>query len=94
MSVLVNQCKRKGECHNYPNQCDLCIISSDSVNPHPYFEDRDLVEVVRCRECVKRKTPDCAMYYECSKCGSQHTWESSNAFCSFGKRKDDAGEKT
>lgn len=33
----------------------------------------DLVNVVRCKDCIKRSTEDCAMYYECD-CGEQHTW--------------------
>jgi hypothetical protein len=45
----------------------------------------DMVEVVRCKECVKRNTADCSMYYECD-CGQQHTWETDNDFCSYGER--------
>jgi hypothetical protein len=46
----------------------------------------DVVEVVRCKECVKRNTADCSMYYECD-CGQQHTWETDNDFCSYGERR-------
>lgn len=45
------------------------------------------VPVVRCKDCVRRGTPECGMYYEC-ECGQQHTWETDNDFCSFGKRKE------
>ncbi len=47
----------------------------------------DVTEIVRCRDCKLRKTEDCAMYCQCD-CGQQHTWETDNDFCSFGKRKD------
>ena len=47
----------------------------------------DVVEVVRCKECVLRGTDDCAMYYRC-ECGTQYSWESDNDFCSYGERKD------
>lgn len=47
----------------------------------------DVVPVVRCKDCVRRGTPECGMYYEC-ECGQQHTWETDNDFCSFGKRKE------
>ena len=39
-------------------------------------------EVVRCKDCILRKTDDCAMYYRCN-CGEQHTWENDNDFCSW-----------
>ena len=42
-----------------------------------------LVEVVRCRDCVKRKTPDCSMWFDCD-CGAQGTWEVDDDFCSVG----------
>lgn len=35
----------------------------------------------RCKDCEKRKPPDCTMYYEC-QCGAQHTWETDSDFCS------------
>ena len=48
----------------------------------------DVVEVVRCENCIRRGTEDCAMYYGC-ECGEQHTWETDNDFCSWGERKMD-----
>lgn len=48
----------------------------------------DVVEVVRCKDCKFRKTEECAMFYECFDCMSQHSWENSDDFCSYGKRKD------
>ena len=47
----------------------------------------DVVEVVRCKDCVKRQTPDCTMWYQCSVCGGQWSWENDAAFCSLGERK-------
>lgn len=41
---------------------------------------------VRCKDCVKRKTEDCSMYYEC-ECGEQHTWEVDDDYCSVGERR-------
>ena len=46
----------------------------------------DVVEVVRCRDCVLRNTPGCAMRYECSKCGGQWSWENNYDYCSRGER--------
>lgn len=50
-------------------------------------KSKDIVEVVRCKDCVKRGTEYCSMYYQCN-CGEQHTWESDNDFCSYGERKE------
>ena len=47
----------------------------------------DVEEIVRCKDCVNRKTENCAMYYRCN-CGEQHTWENDNNFCSYGERKE------
>jgi hypothetical protein len=49
----------------------------------------DVAEVVRCEDCIRRGTEDCAMYYGC-ECGEQHTWEMDNDFCSWGERRDNA----
>ena len=47
----------------------------------------EVVEVVRCKDCISRGTESCAMYYECDCCEQQHTWETDNDFCSYGERK-------
>lgn len=54
------------------------------------FPAADVVEVVRCRECRKRQTPDCAMWYRCSICGGEWSWETDNGFCSYGERREDS----
>ena len=73
----------------------ICKLYADfGVTDVPYDENDtcklfkskiDLVEVVRCRDCKHRKTENCSMYVECD-CGSQHTWECDNDFCSYGER--------
>jgi len=58
----------------------------------------DVAPVVRCKECVKRHTSDCDMWYRCSVCGGQWSWESDDSFCSHGERKKnskmDLGDQT
>ena len=44
--------------------------------------------VVRCRECRRRYTMNCSMYYECSQCGGQWDWTTDDGFCDRGQRKD------
>lgn len=62
------------------------------LEPTQYIEQipaADVAEVVRCEDCIRRGTEDCAMYYGC-ECGEQHTWETDNDFCSWGERRDNA----
>ena len=46
----------------------------------------DVVEVVRCKDCIWRGREECAMFYRCD-CGEQHTWETDNDFCSYAERR-------
>lgn len=55
---------------------------------YDFVADMDAVEVVRCKDCVKRHTAECLMEYECA-CGAQYSWESDDEFCSGGVRKTD-----
>ena len=48
----------------------------------------DAVEVVRCRDCRRRGSEQCGMFYRCNCC-EQHTWETDDDFCSYGERRDD-----
>lgn len=48
----------------------------------------DVAEVVRCKDCRWRGIEKCAMFYRC-ECGEQHTWETDNDFCSYGKRREE-----
>lgn len=49
----------------------------------------DAVEVVRCKDCRKRHTWECAMHYESDDGKEQYGWENDNDFCSWGERKED-----
>ena len=48
----------------------------------------DVAEVVRCTDCCWRGIEECAMFYRC-ECSEQHTWETDNDFCSYGKRREE-----
>ena len=61
---------------------DCCISCVEAVHT------ADVVEVVRCKDCIKRNTPECAMRYECSRCGGQWSWESDYSYCSYGEKRD------
>ena len=44
----------------------------------------DVVEVVRCKDCVNRRTTHCQMYWESDDHKEQYSWENDNDFCSAG----------
>ena len=54
-------------------------------------QDIGAVEVVRCKNCRKRHTWECAMHYESEDGKEQYGWENDNDFCSWGERKDGDG---
>ena len=55
------------------------------------FPEVDAVPVVRCKNCRKRHTWECAMHYESDDGEEQYGWEDDNDFCSWGERKDGDG---
>lgn len=65
------------------------IPLGDLVDTFADIPAADVAEVVRCENCIRRGTEDCAMYYGC-ECGEQHTWETDDDFCSYGERRDNA----
>lgn len=76
-------------CKNYPNTGLPPKMRQELIHKgcEYYINNSDVQEVVRCKDCEYRKTEDCAMQYDC-ECGAQYFWESDNAFCSWGKRKE------
>lgn len=79
-----------GECIHY-EVCELYVSPNESFPEVEggcglFKSTADVIEVVRCKDCVKRDTGECAMSYECS-CGGQWSWEVDNGFCVFGERK-------
>lgn len=71
-----------------PEEMQKYCVYIQSLNDKLKTENKQLKESqpVRCKDCVKRKTEDCSMYYEC-ECGEQHTWEVDDDYCSVGKRR-------
>lgn len=80
-------CNRKDICYNYPKHCELCQATSDMVNCYPCFQDKDIVEVVRCKDCKLRYTEGCPFTsWDCS--GELMGDNEDNDFCSYGERKE------
>ena len=86
------ECRKKKECLNYPQRCPACNACADIMNSYPLFKDRDLVEVVRCKDCVYLCQ---GRYHGALSCGF---WDMESSrgfieiheddFCSAGKRRD------
>ena len=79
--ALIKQFESNGSRFTYGKKIVDGIVSRINMQPAV-----DVVEVVRCKDCKYRKTAECLMYVECD-CGSQHTWECDNDFCSYGERR-------
>jgi hypothetical protein len=74
-------CPKQMLCRNFPNKCDTCRANSDFINHYPCYEDRDMVEVVRCKDCV---------FYISEVCRHDLALNLSREddFCSYGERKE------
>jgi hypothetical protein len=71
--------------YHTPGEIDPMVVDADDIeNAQTVYS----IEVTRCKDCIKRNTPDCLMWYNCSICGGQWTWETDNDYCSAGERKD------
>lgn len=44
-------CSREVLCKNFPNKCDICRATSDLIDNYHCYTSKDLVEVVRCKDC-------------------------------------------
>lgn len=79
---------------NYRRDCEevgderAARIFEDCVSELMDIPAADVAEVVRCRDCRKRYTMNCTMYYECSQCGGQWDWTTDNGFCHEGQRRE------
>ena len=93
-------CNRKDICYHYPKHCELCQATSDVVNTYPCFQDKDIVEVVRCKDCNfsrpldKSKSPEKYFKNSCAVCecetvvGDVPMIYINTHFCSYGERKE------
>ena len=71
-------------CINHPE----LLRKEDTMYCIDNMPTADVVEVVRCKDCIWRGREECAMFYRCD-CGEQHTWETDNDFCSYGERREE-----
>ena len=53
------KCIKNKICLNFPKECEKCNAISDIYNPYPYLKDKELVEVVRCPDCIYCENMKC-----------------------------------
>jgi hypothetical protein len=76
-------CSREIICKNFPNKCDICRATSDLIDNYHCYTSKDLVEVVRCK--------DCEHFYQVGDVMMCRHWNyhstKDDAYCSFAKMK-------
>ena len=87
------ECYNKERCLNYPNLCPSCHATADMIWPYPLFKDKDVVMVVRCKDCRY-----CDKYYPAKEVGKEampaykclldKQKRKADDFCSQGRKKD------
>ncbi len=84
--MTCKECYHNDVCKYGENRSNGMYCTGDKCKQ--YKSTADVVEVVRCKDCRLRNTPDCAMWYKCSKCGGQWSWENNYDYCSYGERRE------
>lgn len=74
---------------HYGDWDNMCISGKEVDEIIDTCPTADVVEVVRCRDCKHRNTEECAMWIECSCCGSQADWCKDDDYCSWGERREE-----
>lgn len=85
------ECTRKHICYHYPSKCDLCATTSDIINCYPCFQDKDIVGVVRCKDCKfsehwKGDELECRCPHTPWATDEYAIITKANDFCSYGER--------
>lgn len=79
------RCPKYDKCHNH-DKCYQCGVQSDILNHYPLFQSKDLVEVIRCKDCKHWESN----YGYCMCHGLDEYGDSAfgeNSFCSRAERK-------
>lgn len=85
------RCRKKNNCSNYPNECHKCGALSDLRHFYPCFQDKDIVKVVRCKDCKHcKKDSHCKELYCLKMSDDEHThWLDKDFYCSYGERREE-----
>lgn len=79
-------CSKKETCVNYPQKCKTCGMTSDIYNHHPMYQNKDFVEVVRCKDCVHGEHRHDGKY-ACWHINGLIGNLSGTEYCSYGERR-------
>lgn len=87
-------CTKSNTCLNYKIRCDVCKANSDIYNHYPSYNDRDLVEVVRCKDCKYFDQYSCLYSDDPSGFGKCEKIRMDidltiDDFCSYGERREE-----
>lgn len=74
------ECGKKDTCKNYDKKCSECWSNSSIYDTHPCYMSKDLVEVVRCKDCIRNRGIGCPFWDEAPY--------NKNDFCSYGTPKE------
>ena len=83
--MSIPECGKRDTCKNYGKECNSCWQRSDIYNTHPCYKSKDLVEVVRCKDCRYCVDERCECYQWIDANYEQFVRE--DGFCSYGERK-------
>ena len=95
----MDECGKKGTCKNYDKKCSQCWANSSIYDTHPCYTSKDLVEVVRCKDCkyLFDYSPDEKPFCELFADGYDHQFRPNpEDYCSRGQLrtpKERGGEK-
>lgn len=81
--MSVPECDKKDTCKNYEKKCSQCWATSSIYDTHPCYTSKDLVEVVRCKDCKNARYT--INFY--IKCGRYNSIMQEMDFCSRGERR-------
>lgn len=96
------ECGKKDTCKNYDKKCSQCWANSSIYDTHPCYTSKDLVEVVRCKNCQYWQDKNSKRTQGICLCGEKDMnyggefYPLANDFCSYGKSrtpKERGGEK-
>lgn len=74
------------KCKNKNQPCNSCG-EKKCGNKHTTCHNADVVEVVRCKDCERRNTPDCYLWYGSIGDIDYIKATSDDFYCSYGERR-------
>lgn len=80
-------CRKKETCANYQQKCKECGMKSNIIKHHPMYQRKDIVEVVRCKDCIHWVSPMKDDAHYCFQKFGLVGIVAEEDFCSYGERR-------